>query len=739
MARIYTLLFFAGVLCHSVPLRSQVVTGFVRNDSIPAYENSTQLLNPWAGGMNFVQVSEIDLNLDGINDLFVFDRSGNKITTYLNLGTPNQVDYVVAPEYVSRFPLLHDWALLRDYNCDGKADIFSYSIAGFAIYKNISTVATGVQFQLEEYLVNTDRSPNSSHFIGNLFVSQIDIPAIRDIDGDGDLDVLTFQNGGNQVEYHKNMSMDLYGVCDSIKFEVASNCWGEFTENALNANITLNTSCPAVPMIIEHSDAFNRAAHSGSCLDCINTDGDNDQDLLLGDISSDMLVFLRNGGSNFSALIDSFSLQFPAYNTPVVANYYTCPFHLDVNNDGLKDVIVSPNAQNISENFTSVFYYRNTGTNNSVTVNFIQDDFLQETMFDFGEGAYPVFFDYDADGDQDLFVGNYGYYSTSAPYPSGIALLKNTGSSTIPAFTLVTRDFANLNSFAFSRTIPTFGDLDNDGDADMLIGEVTGGLVYFRKDPGPADNFVYVQTSYQGIDIGNYASPQLIDADRDGLIDLLIGKQNGTVSYYHNDGTAAAPVFNLLNAIFGGFHVRQPGYPTGYSVPFMYDDNNNYVLLVGSERGYIYRFDNIDGNLGGNFTLTDSTYVSEYEGGSLGVAAADLNGDSLRDVVIGNYAGGLSVFYGDVNVSTGAQYAEAASSFLLFPNPASEMLTIELVQPVTTEQHFIIYDLGGKKILDQKINAQRTNISIAQLPPGVYCCSMVCAGFTVNKKLVISR
>ncbi|HEU4719052.1 MAG TPA: FG-GAP-like repeat-containing protein, partial [Bacteroidia bacterium] len=117
---------------------AQSIAGFSRVDSIAVYDGG-QLRNPWSGGHNYCQLSEIDLNGDGIKDLFVFDRSGNKITTYINLGTPNQVDYVLAPEYVSRFPLMHDWCLLRDYNCDGKEDIFTCSIAGFAIYKNVST------------------------------------------------------------------------------------------------------------------------------------------------------------------------------------------------------------------------------------------------------------------------------------------------------------------------------------------------------------------------------------------------------------------------------------------------------------------------------------------------------------------------------------------------------------------------------------------------------------------------
>lgn len=739
-------LLLSGLLLFILPrLGAQTITGFSRTDTIPVYDNSQQLLNPWAGGINFSMFSEIDLNLDGIMDLFVFDRSGNKITTYLNTGTPNQPDYRVAPQYVSRFPLLHDWAILRDYNCDGKMDIFTYSVVGFSIYKNVSSIANGLQFQLVDYLVYTDRSPNSTHYMGNLFVSQIDIPAIRDVDGDGDLDVLTFQNGGNQVEYHKNMSMELYGVCDSIRYQAESNCWGYFTENGSNAQIITNTTCPSIPLQDASSGEYSSQhtdLHTGSCLECLDIDDNGQQDLLVGDIGSMEIALLHNDGTTANAHIDQVDQNYPSYDTPVSKNIFNCGFHLDVNNDGLKDLIICPNAQGSSENFHSVMYYRNTTSNDSVRVTYVQDDFLQETMLDFGEGAYPVFFDYDNDGDKDLFVGNHGYYSTSPPYHSEIALLKNIGSATNPVYSLMTRDFAGIyaSGAGIFHMAPTFGDLDGDGDKDMLVGDFDGKLHFFRKDPGPNDNFVLAQMNYQGIDVGAYAAPQLIDVNRDGLLDLVIGEETGNLNYYQNTGTAANPVFTLVTTLFGGHMVNQPGWTTGHSMPCMYDDNGNYVLLVGSERGYVYRYDNIDGNLSGTFTVTDSMYVSSFEGGSLGVAVADLNNDGLRDVVIGNYAGGISFFWGDINVSTGQQYTAAGSSFSLYPNPATEQLTIGFPQEFTETKTLTIRDLAGKTILQKTLAQSITTIDVSMLPAGVYFCTVTRPdGFTANNRFIITR
>ncbi|HET6992395.1 MAG TPA: VCBS repeat-containing protein, partial [Bacteroidia bacterium] len=552
----------------------------------------------------------------------VFDRTGNKITTYINNGTANQVDYKLAPQYVTRFPLLHDWAILRDYNCDGKMDIFTaYTGAspGISVWENVSTIATGLQFQLVANPIVSDFTPNSTDSIRTLWVTNVDIPAIRDVDNDGDLDVLTYDGSGVHVEFHRNMSKENWGVCDSLKFRLQTACWGDFAENTLNANLTLNDSCAAVPRTHgnssdNHSPLHN--LHNGSCLECINTNNDNDQDILIGDISNQYMTYGKNGGDSAFAKMDSVDTRYPNYDSTLTMFIWNCAFHVDVDNDGNKDLIMCPNASNSSENTKSCWYYHNTGTNSDVRAQFIKDNFLQSDMIECGEGAFPRFFDYDGDGDLDLFIGNYGYFNSSSPYASKIALYKNIGTVNAPSFKLQTDDFANL--FATTSNIvapvPTFWDLDNDGDKDMLIGDATGKLHYYRKDPGPADNFVFVSSNYQGIDVGNYSTPQLVDVDRDGLPDLLIGEQSGNVNYYHNTGTAAAPNFVLTSSFFGSVLVNQVGYITGYSVPYLWDNNGSYTLLVGSERGFLFRYDNIDGNLTGNFTLTDSLYVTSREG-----------------------------------------------------------------------------------------------------------------------------
>lgn len=711
----------------SVHLVAQSQLRFLRVDTVPVYHGSDTLLNPWAGGLNFCEFSPIDLDLDGTDDLFVIDRSGHRVTTYINNGTAGQVDYHVAPQYIDAFPAFEGWAILRDYNCDGMMDIFAYGPGGQAggvdVYENISTIPNGLQFQLVQHLLQANITPNSTNTMGDVHVTSVDVPAIRDLDNDGDLDILTFNVGGTTVEWYRNLSMEQYSVCDSLVYRLESMCWGEFSENNLNSTINLNQSCMQVPIGPGGGNGVDESRHAGSCLECINTDGDDDPDLLVGDLTNARIVYLQNGGTLASAFMTFQDPSYPAYDTAVFMNIFACPYHLDVNNDGLSDLVVSPNSTTAAENFNSAWMFLNTGANDSAVFAFQQRNFLQDGMIECGEGAVPRWFDYDSDGDLDLLIGNYGYYRPSGIYPSKIALYKNTGNFSDPQYTLITDDFANLyaNNLQIISPIPTFADLDGDGDKDMIVGDVVGRLQYFRKDPGPADNFVLVTPNYQAIDVGNNAAPQLIDVDRDGKVDLLIGGQNGKLNYYRNTGTTASPIFALVSNSFGGVDVKEANMFSGFSVPCMWDNNGAYQLLVGSERGFVYRYDNIDGNLAGNFTLTDSTYITTHEGLRVAPWVNFLNGDTLPDVIIGNYAGGAVLYYGDVTSDVQTITQTITPVLSVYPNPANTELHITGWNnasrfPATLQ----IIGINGQVIRTEQLLSKEQAVNVEELNSGCY-------------------
>lgn len=706
----------------SITLFSFSQQSFIRLDTIPVRftSSSPNLLNAWAGGLNACQFSATDLNFDGVKDLVVFDRSGNRLKTFINAGITDSVRYIHAPQFESKFPVVHDWIKLIDYNCDGKEDIFTYGLGAMVIYKNTSTVSSGLQFEMvTNYL--TSLYPNNPPVYINIYSSAVDFPALIDVDGDNDLDILTFTNLGTFVEYHKNMSMELFGHCDSLKFQLEDDCWGKFSENFANNSVQLNISCKG-SMAASVPNASNNPLHAGSTMLAFDPNKDGLIDLMLGDISFTNLNLLFNGGSTNNAHITSQDSTFPMYNLPVNMNIFPVASYLDLNNDSKKDLLVSPFAPNVSENFNSVWYYKNTAIGIQDSFTFQINNFLQDQMIEVGEGAYPSLFDYDGDGDDDLIVANYGYYGTGGNFNSRLALFRNYGTNTLPRYELITRDYANLSIHNLRAMYPTFGDLDGDGDKDMIIGDIDGRLHYFENLGGVGNmaNFVLAQPNYFGIDVGQFATPQLFDVNNDGKLDLIIGERNGTFNYAPNLGTTSNPQFTTLVEFFGNVSVTAPNFTVGYSTPFMYRKNNVTYLLSGSESGRIFLFTNIDNNLSGNFNTFSSDYNFIREGIRTAVHCKDINNDGYDEMWIGNYAGGLSFYKGIAYTGMDASLINT-SKLKIYPNPAHENINIQI--PASYENAiFQVFDLSGRKVFEEHIPEQKLThtFSINNLQKGVY-------------------
>jgi hypothetical protein len=713
---------------------------FERVDTLPVRltGSSPNLLNAWAGGLNACQFSAIDLNFDGVKDLVVFDRSGNRLKPFINAGIVDSVRYIHAPQYESKFPLMHDWVKLVDFNCDGKEDIFTYGLGAIVVYKNISTLATGIQFEMvTNYL--TSLYPNNPPVYINIYSSAVDFPALVDVDNDGDLDILTFTNLGTFVEYHKNMSMELYGHCDSLKFQLEDDCWGKFSENFANNSVQLNVNCKGA-MAVPDLNSPNNPLHAGSTMLAFDPNKDGLVDLILGDISYTNLTLLINGGNTNSAHIIQQDSLFPNYNVPVNLLIFPVASYLDVNNDNKKDFLVSPFAPNVSENFNSVWFYKNTAVGLQDTFTFQKNNFLQDQMIDVGEGAYPVLFDYDGDGDDDLIVANYGYYSTGGNFDSRLALFRNYGTNSQPRYELITRNYANLSIHNLKALYPTFGDLDNDGDKDMIIGDLDGKLHYFENLGGAGNmaNFVLAQPNYFGIDVGQFATPQLFDVNNDGKLDLVIGERNGTFNYAPNLGTTTNPQFTTLIEFFGNVSVTSPNFTVGYSTPFMYRKNNVTYMLSGSESGRIFLFGNIDNNLNGTFQILSSDYNYLREGIRTAVYCKDINNDGYDEMWIGNYAGGLA-FYKGIPFTNVEIIESKKEELLLFPNPARDYITIQIPSDYINAQ-LQIFDISGRMIINNQLHENERSHSIAlnNLQKGLYFVVLSKQGMrSISNKMLI--
>lgn len=729
---IFTLFFSIGVFAQPY---------FRWNDSIPVKINGNTLTNAWAGGLNFIQASNIDLNLDGITDLFVFDRTGNKVRTFINNGTPNTVDFKYAPQYETLFPDLHDWALLVDYNCDGKEDIFTYSNGGLAIYKNTATITDGLQFELATPLQYSYYNPPGGQY-SPLYITPVDVPSLSDIDNDGDIDVVTFTNSSSYIQYHQNKSMELYGTCDSLVFEVKNRCWGYVSESSFSNNYTLHDTCVgniSNPGISTTDNDSREMMHQGGCSLCIDLDGDNDKEFITGDVSYNNLTMFTNGGTPTAGNFIAKDVAFPLNNGGTAINLpvFPCAYSVDVNSDSLKDLLVSPNSPGVSKNYNSLVYYKNTGTSAFPVFQFQQTNFLQDNMIDVSEGAYPVFFDYNNDGLKDLFAGNYGYYTTSGfGFQTKIAVFKNIGTSTNPVFELVNSDYANLSTLGINNMIPAFGDMDADGDEDMIIGGYDGKLHYFENTAtaGDSANFVLTQTNFKNannrsIDVGDFAAPQIADVDGDQKNDLVIGGRNGQLAYYHHSGNAnaAIPAMDSVSHFWGNIKVNRPGYFVGYSHPFVFKQNGVTNLIVGEESGYLRFYNGIDSNINGAFTLADSAFEHIYQGTRTAPCGTDINNDGLLDLVVGNYQGGLSFYKGNANslTSISTEPCKPNWNFNVFPNPSNTSVTIKINADKTGTYKIELYSILGQLVASEKTQNNLIRIETSNIQQGIYSCKII--------------
>lgn len=697
--------------------------------SLPVIKAGNALKMPWAGGLNYVQVSQIDIDFDGDLDLFVFDRSSDQIRIFKQIEINGVKSYEFASMAYLQFPNdLRYRVQISDYNQDGKNDIFTYGIGGMKVYKNIGNAQEGLKWELAKSLLYSNY--NGSEL--NLYVSSSDIPALVDVENDGDLDILTFHIGGEHLQYHQNQSMDLYSHSDSLVFVLKNECWGGFKEDVNSNSVILND--PSAPCAIgnvpgaQKSKEESEKAHAGSTVLALDMDGSGVKDLILGDVAYPNMNLLLNGGTapNTNSLMISADVNFPSNSTPINMQLFPAAFWEDVDFDGKKDLIVAPNAKNASENETSVMKYRNSGTNSNPNFIFETKSFLQSDMIEHGTASVPILVDINNDGLLDLFVANYYSYKPTLSKYSRIAYYRNTGTSTAPKFTYIENDFLNLSSTNYGLKItPTFGDLDGDSKKDLLLGLENGTLVYYRNtSTGSNPTFAnpvlnYTDNSGTIINVGQFAAPQLFDLNKDGKLDLIIGKKTGELVYYQNVGTTTNPQFELQNSNLGGIDVATTN-PDGFPIPNFFSYNDTTYLMLGAYDGAIRFYDSIETNLtsGSTFHLRTFDFLGlQKEIGTFSACAvSDIDANGKLDLFVGQDLGGIFHLEHSEGSNLGININESVPEIIVFPNPFENEITIKS----STEEALEIYNYLGQKVEERKIEIGENKIEFAPNPSGIY-------------------
>ena len=185
------------------------------------------------------------------------------------------------------------------------------------------------------------------------------------------------------------------------------------------------------------------------------------------------------------------------------------------------------------------------------------------------------------------------------------------------------------------------------GDEDLVIGDSDGKIHLFLNNGG---NFSINTPNLGNIDVGYFVTPQIVDVNRDGLKDLIIGNKKGTISYFENTGTQTVPNFSQEFQNWGGIDIDSSFIQNGYSSPKLIDINGEYFLFTALFQLKSILYNNIDGNLSGIFTELNYLNNNVWEGEKTSVTVSDINNDNQVDLIIGNQCGGLAYFKGDSSI-----------------------------------------------------------------------------------------
>ena len=715
--------------------------------SFPVEVDGQQLKNPWAGGLKSPQFSAADLNNDGVEDLFIFDKTGDVILGFRNDGTADEPDYHYSPSLVRNFPVLEDWAMMRDFDNDGAPDIFGQliesAIQGIAVWKG-KWVNNKLQFDrilFPQLTVDAIPVATGSGDFTQIFVSTQDIPAIVDYDDDGDLDILTFSMVGGVVYYYLNMDVENGNDLETFEYKRIDDCWGRFFESGIVGCLDLSDD----PEMCSEGLLVESGVHAGSTIAVFDGDGDGDKDMVLGDISFSNLIFAENTPTNGHSYVTDQDCDFPNYDIPLNLVAFPAAYMLDLNNDGRRDMVVSPNTSTSGEDRNSVWFYRNRGTDLSPEFRMENQQFMIDEMIDVGNGANPAFLDYNADGLLDLIVGNNSFWISGGDKDSRLQLYVNIGTSTEPFFKLQDDDFLGFRDLFLTASniynfTPTVADMDGDDDMDLIIGDNSGRLIYCENTAGPNATMTFGSPQYGWMDIkvGKLSTPDVVDINRDGLLDIVIGESTvnaidytDTLSSFNlfiNTGTVNSPMFDpnpdaTPNTQYFGFaSTADDGFNAGESAPRFYDLGNEFLLFSGSSSGKVKVFSNIEGNLDGKFDRIYNDYGNLKSGWTTRLDIADINGDEVLDMVVGNRRGGFQFvetnYKTDGTTKTNNTVAENIE-FSLYPNPASSIINVELPQRIS--QGFLqVFNSNGQLLHTQKVNNRKTQIEVDRFGAGIY-------------------